>query len=379
MNTPIYLDNNATTLLDQEVLEVMAQNTLLPLNASSVHSYGAQAKLLLNESRAVLATHLGVHPEELLFTSGGTESLNTLIRGLYKGHGTILTSSVEHASVYETILDLEKGGASVIYLSVGPWGAPTPALIKEYLSKSISLMVFSAVYSETGVKLDLNEVAALAKNYNIPLIIDGVAFLGKELFKIPQGVSGMAFSSHKLHGPKGVGAIFLSENRSLFKPLMKGGHQELGMRPGTEPIEAIIGFAKAISLAEKALLESKDLFLYLQTHFEETLKQKLSDISINGEGPRLWSTSNIAFHGIDGETLLLALDRVGIYASLGSACSSGAIEPSRVLINMNLGRERAKSSLRFSFSRKTTLDEIEKALFSIITLVQKQRHLCQCY
>lgn len=376
MKPAIYLDNNATTPLDKEVLEAMTKEALLPLNASSVHSYGAHAKLLLNESRELIANHLGIYPDELIFTSGGTESMNILIKGLYPNQGTILTTSIEHASVYETILDLEKGGTPVIHLPVGSWGAPTLELIKNHL-KGVSLMVFSAVYSETGVKLDLNEIASLAREYKIPLIIDGVALLGKELFKIPKGITGMGFSAHKLHGPKGVGAFFLSSEATL-KPLMKGGHQELGIRPGTEPLEAIIGFAKAVSLAEKTLPEATLYMSNLQKYFEDNLKDKLDDISINGEGFRICNTSNIAFHGIDGETLLLALDRADIYASLGSACSSGAIEPSRVLINMNLGRERAKASLRFSFSRKTTLEDVEKALFTIITLVKKQRCLLTC-
>lgn len=373
MKTPIYLDNNATTPLDKEVLEVMTREASLPLNASSVHSYGAHAKLLLKESRDLIARHIGVYPEELFFTSGGTESMNMLIKGLYSGEGVILTTSIEHASVYETILDLEKQGASVNYIAVGSLGAPSINMIKEHLSKKVSLMVFSAVYSETGVKLELNEVAKLALENHIPLIIDGVALLGKELFKIPKGITGMGFSAHKLHGPKGVGAAFVSSNPSI-KPLMKGGHQELGIRPGTEPLEAIIGFSKAVSLAEEALPEATEHMYKLQNYFETTLKNNLDAITINGEGSRICNTSNIAFNGIDGETLLLALDRAGIYASLGSACSSGAIEPSRVLINMGLGREKAKASLRFSFSRKTTLDEIQQAVTSIITLVKKQNH-----
>jgi cysteine desulfurase len=376
MKIPIYLDNNATTPLDEEVLQVMTQEALLPLNPSSSHSYGNHAKLLLKEARLTLSKHLGISPEELLFTSGGTESMNFLIKGLYPRQGTILTTSIEHPSVHETILDLEKKGASVSYVPVGAWGAPTIDFIKSHLNPNISLMVFSAVYSETGVKIDLPALAHLALIHRIPLVIDGVALLGKELFSIPKGVKGMGFSAHKLHGPKGIGAAFLSCEASLISPLMRGGHQELGMRPGTEPLDAIRGFAKAVALAEKALPEATEHMAYLQRHFEDSLKKALPHVTINGEGPRVCNISNLVFHEIDGETLLLALDRLGIYASLGSACSSGAIEPSRVLLNMGLSRKQAKSSLRFSFSRKTTLEDINEAVASILSCVQKQLAFC---
>lgn len=372
---PIYLDNNATTPLDQEVLETMTKEALLPMNASSAHSYGAHAKLLLRQARESIADSLGVHSEEIIFTSGGTESMNMLIRGLYPNHGTLLTSSVEHACIDETLNALKKKGHSVCSLSVGSWGAPSFEMIKQHLTSEVSLMVFSAVYSETGVKLDVNAVAQLALEKKIPLLIDGVALLGKELFKIPQGVSGMGFSAHKLHGPKGIGAAFIASHAS-FTPLMHGGHQELSMRPGTEYLDGIIGFAKALALSQSALPRATYHMLELRDHFESSLKKQLEGIKINGEGPRVCNTSNIAFEGIDGETLLLALDRAGIYASLGSACSSGAIEPSRVLMNMGYPRERARSSLRFSFSRKTTSQEIETALAAIVALVQKQKNFC---
>lgn len=371
---PIYLDNNATTPLDEEVLQAMLQEVMLPLNPSSVHTYGMHAKQLLKNARGQVARCLGVHPEELFFTSGGTESLNMLIRGLYPQAGKILTTSVEHASVHNTITYLKQQGASVTYIPVGAWGAPTLSQIQEHLDAKVALIVLSAVYSETGVKLDLNAVAALAEQYHIPLVIDAVALLGKELFQIPSGVSGMAFSSHKLHGPKGVGAAYLAPH-SKISPLLYGGHQEQGLRPGTEPLQEIIGFAKALQIACDALPQASTHMRRVQQHFESTLKTHLNCIEINGEGPRVCNTSNIAFHGIDGETLLLALDRAGIYASMGSACSSGAIEPSRVLLNMGFDKARAKSSLRFSFSRKTTLDEIDRAL-SYMIKIAKQQLLC---
>jgi cysteine desulfurase len=372
MKDPIYLDNNATTPLSAQVLEAMHAIALLPLNPSSVHTYGTRAKHLLKEARDQIARMLNVHPDAIFFTSGGTESLNTLIRGLYPGKGQILTSAVEHACVYETIRHLEKQHVPVSYLSVGHWGAPTLDLIERHLDESVSLMVFSAVYSETGVRIDLEAVAALAERYQIPLVIDGVALLGKEQFIIPPGVSGMGFSAHKLHGPKGVGALYLSPSAHMT-PLLYGGHQEHNMRPGTEALQEIVGFARALQLATESFPQSTQHMLAVQQHFEATLKNQLTSVEINGTGPRICTTSNIAFHGIDGETLLLALDRLGIYASMGSACSSGAIEPSRVLLNMGLSKQHAKSSLRFSFSRFTTFEEINHALTLIIQLAKQEQ------
>ncbi len=368
ITTPIYLDNNATTSLDEAVLEVIQQASQLPLNPSSVHGYGRQAKLLLNEARASIAKNLDIVPDTLIFTSGGTESMNMLIKGLRPSQGIILTSSIEHPCVHETLATLGKDKIS--YVPTGLWGAPSLKDIEAHLTKDVSCMVFSAVYSETGVKLDLEGVASLAHKHGIPLIIDGVALLGKESFKIPHGVHGMGFSSHKLHGPKGVGMIFVAPHATC-KPLMQGGHQELALRPGTENLPGILGFSKAVSLAYAHLEKYTAHMLSLKNHFEASLSEALK-ISINGDGPRICNTSNIAFENIDGETLLLQLDRASIYASLGSACSSGALEPSRILLNMGLSRKQAKNSLRFSFSRKTLKTEVDVAISTIIHLVKNQ-------
>ncbi|MEI8300620.1 MAG: cysteine desulfurase family protein [Chlamydiota bacterium] len=368
MPNPIYLDNNATTPLDDEVLDIMKQALLLPFNPSSVHGYGRDAKLLLNEARSSIAKHLDVESDSLIFTSGGTESMNMLIKGLYPNKGLILTSSIEHPCIHETLLALGKDKIS--YVPTNSWGAPALKDIEAHLTQDVSCMVFSAVYSETGVKLDLEGVAHLAHQRNIPLIIDGVALLGKEPFKISQGIHGMGFSSHKLHGPQGVGMVFIAPNAKC-KPLMQGGHQEYSLRPGTENLAGILGFAKAVSLAYDHLTTNRVHMLELRNHFESSLKQALK-ISINGDGPRVCNTSNIMFDDIDGETLLLQLDRALIYASLGSACSSGALEPSRILLNMGLPRKKAKNSIRFSFSRKTLKTDVDAAIFTIIELVKNQ-------
>ncbi|MBM3192323.1 MAG: aminotransferase class V-fold PLP-dependent enzyme, partial [Chlamydiae bacterium] len=224
-------------------------------------------------------------------------------------------------------------------------------------------------YSETGAKLDIKKVAELAYRHRKVLILDGVALLGKELFTLPLGVQGMGFSSHKLHGPKGAGLVYLARGAEC-RPLLVGGHQEKGLRAGTENLPAILGFVKAVEIAYSHLPQLTERLLFLREHFETSLA-KLVPLVINGEGERVCNVSNLAFKGVEGETLLLALDRASIYASLGSACASGALEPSRVLLNMSLSRERAKSSLRFSFSRYTTQEEVDEAVETIVGIIER--------
>jgi cysteine desulfurase len=231
-------------------------------------------------------------------------------------------------------------------------------------------MIFSAVYSETGAKLDLEAIAKLAHTNHVALVIDGVALLGKETFACYPGITGMGFSSHKLHGPKGVGLVYLAPG-SHCNPLIVGGPQEKNLRAGTENLEGIYGFAKAVEILGQILPAVTHYIEELRNDFEAILTKKLKDIVINKGSSRICNTSNIYFPQVDAETLLIALDRHGICASAGSACSSGALEPSRVLLNMGLDRKRAKSSVRFSFSRFNTREETEKAAYLICEIVKK--------
>jgi len=360
MKQRIYLDNNGTTPLASEVIEEMLLDlNSTPRNPSSLHSFGQEGKKLLTKARHKIASFLQVKMSEIYFTSGGTESMNLLIKGAVERLPSphIITSTIEHPCVYNTIQELEKRGAEVSYLSPTPYGAPQKEQIEKALSPNTSLIALSAVNSETGVKLPLEEIAPLAKHAGVPLIIDGVALLGKEHFTIPDGVSGMGFSAHKIHGPKGIGFIYKKRGFSLI-PQQVGGAQESGMRGGTENLSGILGLAKAVEL----LLESSEEHLReLRDLFEKELISKGCALQINGEGPRISNTSNLYFRGVDGESLLIALDMAGIAAAQGAACSSGALEPSRILLNMGYSKERANSSLRFSFSRMNTKEEILRA------------------
>jgi cysteine desulfurase len=230
--------------------------------------------------------------------------------------------------------------------------------------------VLGAVNNETGVKTDIHAIASIAKQANVPLIVDGVALLGKEPFEIPQGVSAMAFSGHKLHGPKGSGLALIRSSLSLY-PLLTGGDQETGRRAGTENLPAIIGFAKAIQLLDEELPEATTRMHMLRQRLEEGLQQAIGPLVINGQGPRICNTSNISFPGVEGETLLIALDMAGIAVSHGSACASGALEPSRILQNMGISKTLSRSSVRFSLSRWTTSEEIDACIEITSSIVKK--------
>lgn len=350
----IYLDNNATTELDPRVLDaIISELKSGPSNPSSIHSLGRAAHARLMKARQLIADFLGVRSDELVFTGSGTEAINLAILGL-KTKGHIVTTKIEHASVFHTIESLSN---PITYVPVREEGHVRLSDVEEAITLKTNLIVMSAVNSETGVKNPIAEIAVLAMRYGIPLIVDGVALLGKEEFQVPEGVSAMAFSAHKIHGPKGVGLLFVRKS-SNFTPLFLGGGQEQMRRPGTENLPGIIGFAKAIELLKTELPDA----IPRMKRLRDLLETGLKNIRINGRGPRVCNTSSITFFGKDGEDLLIKLDQMGIAASMGSACSSGALRPSRVLLEMGIPKKEALSTLRFSLSRFTTEDEIHEVI-----------------
>lgn len=368
----IYLDYNATTQLDPRVIEAMQWELRVgPSNPSSIHSFGRAARARLSRARQQVASYLGVLDEEIIFTSSGTESLNLALHGL-QIKGTIITTRIEHAAMFNTI---QRMGNPVCYLPVGEKGHIDLQDLENAASNGADLIALSAVNSETGVKNPLKEIAEIAEKYGIPCLIDGVALLGKEAFSIPKGITMMAFSSHKIHGPKGVGLLFVRKKTKL-SPLFSGGAQERMLRPGTENLTGIIGFAKAVEILAEELPKAAERMSTLQKKLE-----RIEGIEVVGTGPRVCNTSSLMFPKIDGEALLFTLDQAGIAVSMGSACSSGSLEPSRVLLEMGLSRKQALSTLRFSLSRFTTEEEIEMAVKilseQLSALAPKAEHLLQ--
>lgn len=371
----IYLDNNATTPLDPRIKDsLLTELTQLIGNPSSSHFFGQQVKARLVQARNSIAAFLRVKSNEIIFTSGGTEGINMVMRGIFglNPSGHLITSNVEHSSVRATAKQLEQNGCEVSYLSPGLWGAVSPDAVKAAIRPNTKLIVLMAVNNETGVKTAIEEVAAIAKEAKIPFLVDGVALLGKELFSIPEGVSAMCFSGHKLHAPQGIGFSFIRSNLKLH-PLITGGGQEYGRRAGTGNLIGILALEQAIELLNQELPHASERMKSLRDRFENSLKNKLPYISINGLGPRVVNTSNVAFEGINGESLLMSLDLAGIAASHGSACTAGALEPSPVLLNMGIPLDLVRSSIRFSLSRFTTEEEIDQAI-EVITRVCKEKN-----
>ncbi len=397
----IYLDNNASTPVDQQVLQAVIQSLSQHMgNPSSIHSFGRETRQGITRARSQVADFLGVKAREIVFTSGGTEAVNAAIRGFcqaaIQGHsselsqkgslmhspghlsgcspGHIITTDLEHACMYQTLKEMQRCGWEVTFLSAGLWGAATPQAIKQALQPNTRLIALTAVNSETGVKTDIDEIALIALHAQVPFVVDGVALLGKEAFIIPKGVSAMCFSGHKLHAPKGIGAAFIRQTMRVA-PLITGGEQELGRRAGTENVSGIMGFAMAIDILTSALPSASQKMAMLRDRFEQGILGALPEVWVNGQGARVVNTSNLAFSGIDGESLLMLLDSSGVAASHGSACSSGALEPSRVLLNMGLPMELARASLRFSFSRMNTVDEIDRAVLIVVKIVRQLREM----
>lgn len=372
MKQKIYLDNNATTSVDPLVIEVILSSLKSCFgNPSSSHSYGKEARNRLQKARDEISKYLQVSSREIIFTSGATEALNLVLKGLLENTTThVITSNVEHSAVYSTLKSLESESIPISFLPVGRHGSVTLENVKKAYRPNTSLIVLMAVNNETGVKTDIDSIAAFAKEKGIHFVVDGVALLGKEHFEIPEGVSAMCFSGHKLHAPKGIGFAFIRKSLKS-KPLIIGGNQEFGLRGGTENITGIIALQEAIRLLTPDLAASSKRMEKLRDKFEQTLLEQLPNISVNGQGPRIVNTSNICFKGVEGELLMAHLDREGLMVSLGSACASGALEPSRVLLNMGLTTDDASSSIRFSLSRFTTEEEIDQAIQIVINTVHR--------
>lgn len=365
----IYLDNNATTFLDPCVLEEM----LLVLsgeagNPSSVHHYGQVAKALLAQARKDVANFFGVQPREVIFTSGATEAINMVIRSVPAGQH-IITSSLEHISVLEAV---KNSGCNVTYLDPLPgMGSISLGQIEEVVTEKTAMIVLMASNNETGIKTDIKSIADYAHKSGLKFVVDGVAFLGKDKWEMFPGISAACFSGHKIHAPMGVGVALV--RKSFFcKPLIFGGPQQYNLRGGTENLGGIVAFSKALSL----LPQDVDKVMRLRDLFEKELISRLSNVKIHGVNePRVCNTSNMAFLGVDGESLLMQLDLAGVAAGYGAACSSGSLELSRVLLNMNIPSDEVRSSIRFSLSRFTTEDEIRKALDIIVGLIKKLNRL----
>lgn len=373
----IYLDYNASTPLDPHLLKILMKELEEEIgNPSSLHFHGQQCRHKLEQSRQTIARFFNVKPQEVIFTSGGTEGAALLLQGFFfrdfSGH--VISSVTEHPCVYQTLKELGKRGVDVTFLPTGQWGAIRPEEVEKAIRPETRLITLMAVNNETGVMTDIEAIAAIAQRANLSFFVDGIAWLGKDRIRIPAGVSAIFFSGHKIHAPKGVGFCICRPNLKL-SPLFLGGSQEFNRRSGTENLPGIVALAEAVALLERNQEAWINHMRQLRDLFEKELLHRLPAITVNGLGPRICNTSNIAFLGIDGETLLINLDMEGLSASHGSACASGALEPSRILLEMGIPLSQVQSSIRFSLGRTTTEADIRQAVEIIVRVVNRLRSL----
>jgi cysteine desulfurase len=376
----IYFDNNATTRVADEVMEEMK-----PFfcefygNPSSMHTFGGQVGRYIRQAREQVASLLGCDPSEVIFTAGGTESDNTVIRGALSAvpnRRKVITTRVEHPAVLSVCRDLENHGYRVVELGVDKSGRLDLAELEDQLDDDTAIVTIMYANNETGVIFPIGKIAEMAASKGIVFHTDAVQAMGK----IPMNLSRssidlLSLSGHKLHGPKGVGALYVRKGTRLA-PFILGGHQEGGRRAGTENVPGIVGLGKACELAGKNIKEENSKVKYLRDKLENALLAKCPDSRLNGDKKnRLPNTSNISFEYIEGEAILLMLDKYGICASSGSACTSGSLEPSHVLRAMGVPFTAAHGSIRFSLSRYNTEEEVDYTIEKMLQIVNQLRVL----
>jgi cysteine desulfurase len=377
----IYLDFNATTPVDPAVLEAM-----LPYfsdkfgNANSIHSVGQRSRAAVDRARESVAALIGAKPGEIVFTSGGTESDNLAILGCVaasqRTRKHVITTAIEHHAVLSAFQSLEKQGIDVTFVPVGRDGVVDPDDVWRALRPETVLISVMHANNELGTIQPVAEIGAIAADADVYFHCDAIQSAGKLPLDVNMlGVDFLSISAHKIYGPKGVGALYVRSGAPL-DPQMHGGHHERDRRPGTENVAGIAGFGKAAEIAKARSAEDATRTSALRDRLEEALLGTISSVRVNGDrARRVSNTTNLTFTGTNGESLVIALDLLGVESSTGAACSSGAIEPSHVLTAIGLSPDEARSSLRFSLGRTTTSDDIEAAINIIPVAVQRLRSL----
>ncbi len=382
----IYLDNSATTPVDPEVLEAMIPFLTEQFgNPSSIHFYGQQARAAVDRARHQVAALTGARPNEIVFTSGGTEANNLAIRGLLEAnakHGNhIITSAIEHSAVKNVCEDLEKHNYRVTYLPVYENGVVKVDDLVSAMSDETILVSIMTANNEIGTIQPVAEIgravkAARVGGKKIWFHTDAVQAAGKTPIDVEEiGCDLLSLSAHKIYAPKGVGALYVRRGVRLH-PQNIGGHQERERRGGTEPVPHIAAFGKACELAQAGLTGSSETLRSLRDEFENKVGELIPDIVFNGDrASRLANISNISFRSIEGEGLLINLDMQGIAVSTGSACSSGSLEPSPVIRALGRDDELARGAIRFSFGRFNTAEDIDRVLEVLPKAVETLRKL----
>jgi len=377
MSKQIYLDHNATTPLHPEVKKTMREALELYGNPSGLYDIGRQMRELMENARAEVANFIGAKPDEIIFTGSGTEANNTVL-SLVKEE--LITSTIEHSAILEPAKFLAKQNVNVVYLNVDKYGKVDIDQLKKVIAKKIELVSVMMVNNEIGTIQDIKTIAEIAHQHGALLHSDAIQAVGKIPVNVEElGIDLLTMSAHKLYGPKGIGVLYV-KNKTPFQAFILGGHQEKNRRGGTENTLGIIGFAKAVEMRTKEVPKEHDRLLALKNLLKNGIKEKIPDIEFNGHPQdSVTNTLNVSFAGAEGESILLYLDLEGIAVSTGSACASGSLDPSHVLLATGLTAEYAHGSIRFSLGRENTKNDVEYVLEVLPKVIKKIRNMSTAY
>ena len=376
----IYLDNAASTAVHPEVVkEMMPYFDTQYGNPSSIHQFGRKAKNAIEKARKQVATLIGAESNEILFTSGGTESNNTILDGVLTSNSEpypehIITSSIEHEAVLQPCKEFENVGIKITYLPVDEHGIVNPDDITNSINEQTVMVSIMFANNEVGTIQPIKEISEICKKYQIPLHTDAVQAVGKIPINVKDlGVDALSISSHKINGPKGIGALFIKKGL-MVTPQILGGGQENGMRSGTENVASIVGFGKACEIAKERLNRNISHFQTLHSSILSKITKEISHVKLNGHPEkRIFNNVHLTFMGVNGEDLIIKLDEHGIAASTGSACSVHTQKASHVLKAMGFNHEQITGSLRISFGYMNTLDEIDQTVEVLKKVVSELR------
>lgn len=373
----VYMDNGATTKVDEKVVKVMQEFMVDRFgNPSSLHQFGREVKNALDRSRKVIAAKINADPEEIIFTSGGTEADNLAIKGIVytnKNKNHIITSKIEHPAVLNTCKQLEKDGFRVTYLNVDEDGFVDLKQLEKAIDEKTALVSIMHANNEIGTIEPIEEIGRICQKRKVFFHTDAVQSFTKVPINVKKtGIDLLSMSAHKIHGPKGIGALYVRKGVKINK-MLYGGHQENEIRPGTENIPGIVGFAKAVEISSDRDIKE---MMKLRDKLINAVLERIPDVRLNGSrDKRLCNNADFSFRYVEGESLLLYLDSRGIAVSTGSACSSRSLEPSHVLTAIGLRPEIAHGSLRFTLSKYTTEKEIDYVVENLAETVEYFRKI----
>ena len=379
----IYLDHAATTALDGRVFEKMSPYFMgIYGNANSQHSFGRDAQKAVDEARDTIAKLIGAKPGEIYFTSGGTESDNWALKGVCKAlknkGNHVIISKIEHAAMLSTAKELEKDGVEVSYIGVDEEGFINLEELKNAIRPTTILISCMYANNEIGTIEPIEEIVKIAKERGILVHTDAVQAMGAIDIDVKKlGVDLLSFSAHKFNGPKGVGALYIKNGIPMDR-LISGGHQERTRRGGTPNVPGVVGFAEALRLTKESMQKDNEYVASLRDRFIARVEAEIPFVKLNGArdmAKRLPSNADFSFEYIEGESILFSLDMDGIAVSSGSACSSGSLEPSHVLLAIGLSEEKAHGTIRFSFGKENTVEEVDFVVDTLKSTIQRLREM----